>query len=255
LLSFLGDHRVSSIFLEPITLGNFGTWVTLWALVRSRMEGRLYIWCALSGLALLVLSDTRFDAYFLALAVVILMVPHRITTPLVAVLPFIVIIALTLLGASGDHYNGLPALSGRDAYDRLLYSGGFLFDFDIFSWFGLESRPYTEDSGYAYVISHVGIIGFAVLWILFMSLEGSSRYFFSLRNVAGLYFVALSCISTSYFTIKMAALLWFLLGVLSCAKGIRLGPGPRDVGTSAAVGELAAQGRPNVSSATINLQA
>ena len=219
LLPFLGDHRVSSIFLEPISLGNFGTLVTLWAVVRTRMEGRLYIWCALSGLALLVLSDTRFDAYFLALAIPIMMAPHRITTPLIAILPFIVIVALYLLGASADHYNGLPALSGRGAYERLLYSGGFLFDFDVFNWFGLEARPYTEDSGYAYVISNVGIVGFAALWTLFMSLEGSSRYFFSFRNVAALYFVALSCISSSYFTIKMGALLWFLLGVLSDAKG------------------------------------
>ena len=67
LLSFLGDHRVSSLFLEPSSLGNFGALVTLWAVVRSRMEGRLYLWCVLGGLALLILSDTRFDAYFLVL--------------------------------------------------------------------------------------------------------------------------------------------------------------------------------------------
>ena len=46
LLSFLGDHRVSSLFLEPISLANFGALVTLWAVVRSRMEGKFYIWCS-----------------------------------------------------------------------------------------------------------------------------------------------------------------------------------------------------------------
>jgi len=183
------------------------------------MEGKLFIWCGLGGLMLLILSDTRFDAYFLVLAVPILMMSPRITTPLAAVLPFIVIIGLYILGASADHYNGLTALSGRGLHDRLVYSGGFLFDFNVFNWFGLESRAYTEDSGYAYVISNVGIMGLAVLWILFMSLEGWSRYFFAFRNVAAFYFIALSCISASYFTIKIAALLWFLLGVLSGVNG------------------------------------
>ena len=82
LLPFLGDHRVSSLFLEPSSLGNFGALVTLWAVVRSRMEGRLFLWCGLGGLTLLtVLSDTRFDAYFLVLGVLVLIAPPRLTTP------------------------------------------------------------------------------------------------------------------------------------------------------------------------------
>ena len=38
LLPFLGDHRVSSLFLEPIGLGNFGCLVVFWAIARSKME-------------------------------------------------------------------------------------------------------------------------------------------------------------------------------------------------------------------------
>ena len=222
LLSFLGDHRVSSIFLEPSSLGNFGTLVTLWAAVRSRMEGRLYIWCVLGGLALLVLSDTRFDAYFLVLAIAVLMAPRKITSLFLFASPFIVILALYLLGASADPYSGVPMVEGRSVYDRLLYSGRVLVDFDALNWFGLEvSRAQTFDAGYAYVISNVGIIGFAALWILFMSLKGSNRYYYAFRDVAALYFVALLCISASQFTIKIAALLWFLLGVLSVARDIQ----------------------------------
>lgn len=216
LLPFLGDHRVSSLFLEPSTLGNFGALVTLWALLRSRMEGRLYVWCALGGLALLVLSDTRFDAYFLLLAVPILAMPPRIATPLVFVLPFIVMLALYLFAASANPYLGIPEVEGREVSDRLLYSGRVLLDFDLYSWLGLEtSRAQTFDSGYGYVISNLGIIGCAALWTLFMSLKGSSRYFYNFRNVLALYFAALLCISASQFTIKIAALLWFMLGALS----------------------------------------
>ena len=266
LLSFLGDHRVGSLLLEPSSLGNFGTLVTLWAVVRSRMEGRLYLWCALGGLALLVLSDTRFNAYFLVLAIVILMAPPRLTTPAVFLLPFITILALYLFGASADSYHAdsyhdVPMVEGRGVYDRMLYSGRVLLDFDAYNWFGLKvSRAQTFDSGYGYVVSNVGIIGFAALWILFMSLEGSSRFFCSFRNVTALYFATLLCISASQFTIKIAALLWFLLGVLSTVKGKdRSRFADRDVGqarrrarSGAFWRELAIEERPKVSSMRIN---
>jgi putative polymerase len=220
LLPFLGDHRVSSLFLEPTTLGNFGTLVTLWAAVRSRMEGRLFIGLALGGLALLILSDTRVNAYFLLLALPIILVPPRFTTPAVFILPFAIMLALYLMAASSHgSLNSVPMLAGREAYDRLLYSGQVLFDFDAYNWLGLEvSRGQTFDAGYGYVISNIGIVGFAALWLLFMSLQGSNRYFYVFRNVVAVYFAALLCISASQFTIKIAALMWFLLGVLSIVK-------------------------------------
>ena len=220
LLPFLGDHRVSSLFLEPSSLGNFGTLVTIWALVRSRMEGKIFLWCALGGLSLLVLSDTRFDAYFLVLASLVLMMPPRLVTPVVFVLPFVTIAALYSLGAThAEPFNAVPVVEGREVYDRLLYSGRVLFDFDAYNWFGLEqSRGQTFDSGYGYVISNIGILGFAALWVLFMSLRGTNRFFYIFRNIAALYFTTLLCISASQFTIKIAALLWFLLGAVAVAK-------------------------------------
>jgi putative polymerase len=229
LLSFLGDHRVSSLFLEPSSLGNFGALVTIWAGVRSRMEDRLFLWCGLGGLTLLALSDTRFDAYFLVLATLFLMVPPRLTTPVVFLLPFVTIAALYILGAThAEPFNAVPMVDGRGVYDRLLYSGRILFDFNAYNWFGLESsRGQTFDSGYGYVISNVGIVGFAALWILFMSLQGANRFFYVFRNITALYFATMLCISASQFTIKIAALLWFLLGALSVAKVATEGRSPQ----------------------------
>ena len=219
LLPFLGDHRVSSLFLEPTTLGNFGTLVAMWAAMRSRMEGRLYLWSALGGVALIILSDTRFDAYFLVIALTLLFIPHRLTTPAILALPFLTVAALYLLAASAERYHGIPMVEGRGVYERLLYSGRVLHAFDVYNWFGVEvSRAQTFDSGYGYVLSNIGIIGFTMLWVMFISLKGSSRYFYAFRNMVGLYFVTLLCISSSVFTIKLAAMLWFLLGTLSLAK-------------------------------------
>ncbi len=95
--------------LEPITLGNFGAWVTLWAVLRSRMEGRLYLWCALGGLTLLVLSDARFDAGFLVLGVVMLMIPPRIATLPLFLLPFLVLIALYIFAAAAGPFAAVPS--------------------------------------------------------------------------------------------------------------------------------------------------
>ena len=110
------------------------------------------------------------------------MMPPRITTLLVFPLPFIVILALYFFGASADQHNGAPEIvEGRGAYDRILYCARVLFDFDAYNWFGLEaSRAQTFDAGYAYVISNIGIIGLAALWILFMSPPGIEPLFFFL---------------------------------------------------------------------------
>lgn len=220
LLPFLGTHRVSSLFLEPSTLGNFGALVTAWAVVRSRMEGRFYAGCVLGGLALVVLSDTRFNAYFLTVAVAMMALPPRVTTLFVFVLPLVLVLALYLLAALGDPYHGIPIVEGREVGDRLLYSGRVLFEFDLYNWLGLKVSPaQTFDSGYGYVIANLGLIGAVAFWIVFMSLEGLSRDFLVFRNLLAVYFSALLCISSSQFTIKLAALLWFLLGVLATVPG------------------------------------
>ena len=59
LLPFFGDHRVSSIFLESISSGNFGSLVVFWAIARSKMEHQLRFWSIAAGLALIVLSDSE----------------------------------------------------------------------------------------------------------------------------------------------------------------------------------------------------
>lgn len=215
LLSFLGGHRVSSLFLEPIGLGNFGCLIAFWAIARSRMEHRLRLWSIAAGIVLIVLSDTRFNASFFVLGVFLLLVSPRLTTPVVVVLPFVAMAALYIAAASALPQDLL--LQGLSLKDRLLYSGGVLLKFDLSNWIGVKASQ-TFDSGYAYVISNVGLLGFTAFWLWFMTLSGRSRAFYAFRNTAAVYFAALFCISASQFTIKTAALLWFLMGALSVAQ-------------------------------------
>jgi putative polymerase len=217
LLSFLGEHRISSLFLEAISLGNFGCLVAFWAIVRSRMEGQWRIWLFVAGIALIILSDSRFNASFLGVGILILLLSPRVTTPVVLAMPFVAMAALHLAAGSADPHQLL--LEGQSLKDRLLFSGGLLLNFDIYNWLGFAASPTpTEDSGYAYVISSVGLLGFAAFWFWFISLGGRSRYFCAFRNAIAAYFATLFCISSSQFTIKTAALLWFLTGALSVAQ-------------------------------------
>ena len=222
LLPFLGDHRVSSLFLEPIGLGNFGCMVVFWAIARSKMERQARVWSVAAGIALIILSDGRFNAYFLGLGILILLISPRFTSPVVLALPFVLIFGLWLGAASAGAQDFRPTLEGLSVstlQDRLTYSGRLLLDFDIYNWLGMKaSRSPTGDSGYAYIISNIGLIGLAVFWLWFLSLKGRSRYFYAFRNTTAAYFAVLFCLSQSQFTIKTAALLWFLLGGLSLAK-------------------------------------
>jgi putative polymerase len=216
LLPFLGDHRVSSLFLEPIGLGNFGCLVALWAIARSKMERRLHFWLIAAGIILIVLSDTRSSAAFLCMGSLILFLPTRITTPAIVAMPFILILGLLLTVAHEGNRDYVPMVEGLSLQERLLYSGRVLLDFDLLNWLGMRtSRAQTFDAGYAYVISNVGLFGFAVFWFWFMSLRGHTRWFYAFRNASAVNFAVLFCISTSQFTIKTAGLLWFLMGALS----------------------------------------
>jgi putative polymerase len=217
LLSFLGDHRVSSLFLEPISLGNFGCIVTMWAVIRSRMTGRVYIWSFLAAVGLIVLSDTRFDAFFLVLGIFLLLTSVSVSSAIAFALPVVAMASVIILEiASGGKSDDITGY-GLDA--RLVYSGHVLLDFDILNWLGLKaSRLQTFDAGYAYVISNAGLLGLGVFWWLFLSLKGDNRFFYGFRNASAAYFAALFCIGESQFTIKTAALHWFLMGALSIAR-------------------------------------
>jgi putative polymerase len=219
LLPFLlDDHRVSSLFLESISLGNFGSLVVFWAITRSRMERQLRFWSIAAGVALIVLSDNRFNASFLALGALILLIPPRLTTPAVLAMPFLVLVGLCLVGANSG-FQDSPSLTGTTLQDRLLFSSRILYDLDVLNWLGLGiSSGYTLDTGYAYVVCNVGLIGLTVFWLWFMSLDGYDRHFYAFRNTMAVYFAALLCVSQSQFTIKIASLLWFLLGALSIAR-------------------------------------
>jgi putative polymerase len=219
LFPFLGDHRVSSIFLEPVSPGNFAVTLFFWALVRSYFERRLYLGLFAMAIFLTIMADNRFGAILLAASLAALLISPRYLQALILVMPLAIIAAL--LGVGFWYSN--PEID-NSFWGRILSAGETLASLNVSNWIGIgetiEISDTYADSGYAYTISRVGIFGFLAFWGLFMALRSASAQFQMFRAFCGLYFAAILCVSYSPYTIKTAGLLWFLLGALATSRGM-----------------------------------
>ncbi|MBS0534804.1 MAG: hypothetical protein JSR72_12165 [Proteobacteria bacterium] len=214
LLPFLGNHRVSSIFLEPVSAGNFGVILFLWALVRSKMEHRFYGGLFASAVFTIVMSDSRFGAYFCVISVVLSLVPSAIRLAMVALAPVVGLLTIVFMPDILSQHFGVD----NGFIGRIIMAGEILSRFDVLNWFGLRAAEFMmADSGYAYSVASIGVIGVALFWIMLLSTESRSRFFYIFRDLAAAYVAFLLCISNSPYTIKTGALMWFLAGVLSAA--------------------------------------
>jgi putative polymerase len=92
--------------------------------------------------------------------------------------------------------------------------------YEAADWFGLSDRYLLDaaDSGIAYLIATQSIVGVLVLWV-FLALLGREQTLEQARFKTGaLIYVALTMlVSYSLFTIKTAALLWFVFGALQAS--------------------------------------
>ena len=211
LLPFLGSHRVSSIFLEPVSAGNFGVIVFGWALVRSLAERRVYWLLFAIALTVVVLADSRYGAYFCIISLPLMLCPPSIRFAATAVLPVFGLATVLLVpDMLPIHYGVTNGFIGR-----IIMANGILDGFDTAAWFGLSSPGFTADSGYAYALAGAGIVGVAGFWLMFLAVRGHGSRFALFRDLTGAYIALLLCISNSPFTIKTGALLWFLMGTLS----------------------------------------
>jgi putative polymerase len=215
LLPFLGEHRVSSVFLEPVSLGNFGAIAFAWVLLRDR--GR---WAAMAiKIALiamiLVLGDARFGVYLCGVVMLVYLVAPLLRPAMVFVLPFIAVIALLFYAGS---MVGVPW--DNTTSGRFLLSGQLLSTLNLEQALGLQvSALDYDDSGYSYMLSQFGILGATMMWGIYVfagPAETSSSWRFKL--FVCMYLILLLSISTSSVTIKTGALLWYLAGCIAYGR-------------------------------------
>ncbi|GAA4488861.1 polysaccharide polymerase [Gluconacetobacter asukensis] len=213
--SIFGPHRVSSIFLEPDSLGNFSAVLFAWCLSVSRNQPgqRCVVMYALAVLCF-VLADSRFASGCCLLMLLVRVSPFRRSALAAFLFPILIGTLLTLVGTMHELPGVLPAIIKDDLAGRLIFSGRLLDYWGLGQWFGLApSQVYTLDTGYAYVLNNLG----AVLTLFYLGLfafhpsrtpEGAT-----MKTMISVYFATSLCIGASVFTIKTAALLWFLYGV------------------------------------------
>lgn len=207
----LGPHRVSSVFLEPVSLGNFATLCAAWGIARDRHEWRKGLFFVTAAIFLMVLSDSRFALMTVSLFVVVRLLVHGKLINIAVIAPFLAVVMLVLVGLATE-----PAANGLindDLHGRLAYSGWSLMEFDLPMLMATNIHDVYPDEGYAHMFSTFGLplclLFWFCFWLLPMPNEHSSRF----RALVSIYIALILCISgSSFFALKSAGLLWFLVG-------------------------------------------
>jgi putative polymerase len=225
--SFLfGDLRASSIFLEPVSLGMFAAIVAFYALAAGDeiTRGRRMA-CLAFAFAFVVLCDGRlaFGLVIVALAArfIVFRLPKIVLflyLPLTVGIAFLLQIILPFT-PQGDN------LLGRINHTATLLRSMTL---DVYLGLSPFALP-TADSGIAYLIENVGLIGAAIFWCALCALclydDRAQRTF---AHMVCLYLSISWVVCASTFTIKTAAFLWFLFGTF---QGFRVSGQAKNVGT------------------------
>lgn len=206
-------HRVSSIFLEPVSLGNWTVvvtilLVTLWADLRVWQRTALIA----TNVVLLVLCDGRFalvgSVAVLAVAAAAPLLPRffAIIAPLLVFVSLFVARGLGAIEGGGDTFSGRLAKSVT-YFEKL--------SFEQLAGLAPDAPGYTFDSGWTYLVITQSLLGFCAFWVLLcMMLPArhvrARRFLYMILT----FFVLNMPISNSFVSIKAAAFLFALYGCL-----------------------------------------
>ncbi len=206
----LGAQRIPSVFLEPVSLGNFAVILLAYGLAKPMRAWRAMLPFVVASALLIVLADSRFGLYMSALLVLLRVLVHGRVHVVAIVFPLVGACVLLWLAAYA------PA-AGDNLLGRMTVSGQYLMRFNEWSVLGLQGFATNYgDMGYAYVISRFGVAGAALMWICLFLLPLKDEAALRFRTFVSAYVTLILCVSgTSLFALKTAGVLWFLVGVLS----------------------------------------
>ena len=215
-------HRLSSVFLEPVSLGNYVVIATLWLVgFWHHLPRKIAITAAIATALLLVGSDSRLAT--VCCMILLLAAPFkRHLTAATALLVAPAVIAATFIAVSLLQLRpGLDDFPGRVAYGVYTLRS---FGVEDFAGLSLDLIESTQDAGFAYVINSHSVMMAIILWIVIFArrlVTPESRY---IHFAIALYLSLNLIVSWSLFSIKTAGLLWFLLGhAIAMDKGAALG--------------------------------
>ena len=215
---FIDLHRVSSIFLEPVSLGNYCVIIAIFLVAYwKQLDFITKLYLSGSTFALLVACDGRLAAasilFILIAAVFLRNVQSRWA---VFYLP------LFLLGAVLLVISIHPDPRQDNFTGRIAGSMNTLSLVDAAGLFGLNAAYSNAagDSGITYFVVSQSLIGTLVIWCAVCLLPEGRRYFTRLYVHGVAIFVPLNLlVSYSFFSVKVAALIWFCFGYFFMMDG------------------------------------
>jgi len=211
LLHFLGDHRISSVFLETVNMGNFGVILACWGLAKdkSKLKEILFFWAL--GFSAALLADARFGvSMILGLTIIRLILPINFLR-IVGYLSPLFVMAVTLYVYSKGYVEFTDDFKGR-----LGLTGYNLTHFNFLEYFGI-SPQYRKfvDSGYGYSLFNSGLVFCLLTWILFCRLKPKNDTGIAYKSLIAIFISGLLAISgSSVYAMKITSLMWFLMGTL-----------------------------------------
>ncbi len=210
LFSSLPLHRLSSVFLEPVSLGNYVILATIWLIGFWRqIPRRLAVIAAVVNVLLLIGCDSRMAT--VTCLVLLLVAPMKRWIPSfapilaapVAILAMFAAVSTFGLVAGNDDF------PGRIAHSVEVFRS---FKFEDFAGFSLSQVESTQDSGFAYLINTQSLLVALLIWVLLFSRRLASPESRYVHLAIAIYLALNLTVSWSLFSIKTAGLLWFLLG-------------------------------------------
>ncbi|MCH4090374.1 polysaccharide polymerase [Acetobacter sp.] len=214
--SLLGPVRISSVFLEPVSMGNFATIVFAWGLItwENRRNEHSILLMAL-GFLCIILTDSRFATGCCVLLVLVRLLPLARSSFFVFILPILIMVTLTVVGSGYEISGTKPGILSDDFKGRLLFSGRLLDDWSLVHWFGFADSPvYTADTGYAYLFNNLGLPLSIVLFAVIAFHRTGNSEAMIMKSMMAVYFGTSLCIGANAVTIKTGALCWFLYGAI-----------------------------------------
>lgn len=214
ILPILGAHRVSSVFIEPVSLGNFAVICAAWGLAKDHWRDGLFFFVA--AVVMVTAADSRFGLVTVVLLVLLrLLLLVRNAERIGVAFPFLGAAALIGLAMvfHGERYT--------DSFlGRLSLTGRTLMEMDARQLFGAVAHiPSYFDMGYAYILANFGLAACLLLWFAFWHLPMTSATGRRFHAGVALYLSLILCVSgTSVFALKTSAMVWFLFGSVAASS-------------------------------------
>jgi putative polymerase len=234
---FVNLHRLSSVFLEPVSLGNYcviiaifliAYWHELSVAMRSYLAG--------STLALLIGCDGRLAAISILIIWAVTTCARKISSRWsVLYLPIILLLSSLIV------WNLNPDPTADNFAGRVAGSIGTLSQIDFMGLLGFDAQSSGQaaDSGIAYFVLTQSFIGVTIIWLSICLLPVGLSYFTRLYVHGIAMFVPLTLmVSYSLFSIKVASLMWFCFGYFFMNDDGVDNPSLSDVGFRAQTGRV-----------------